>query len=389
MLKLIHLNNYQPKLIWSAIAGASIGAIGNLIGNAQNSRIARQQRDWQTSERLASQDYNTSERVASQQWQDMQRISQNQFSEDMYNKYQSPEAMVKQYQAAGINPAAALDHMQGGSINASSGSSGGAPSGTHVATPNTSAPFQNVGAWADSFASIANALKSLGDAKRTGIETKYYERQILAQIRGAELENDFRALHLDIDKVYAKPMARAAYEKLGAEIAKTNMDVQIAEKQVDILVSQGQMAKDEAEQFKEQLRLNRAKTSAEINEINKRADVHVGDKFLKEEQAKTEAFNRSEIAQRIKESNARIDSMDVDNKLKYSMRNLNMLEYEIRRATSPEEKKSKQAQFQKEFAEAYRRYHDLKPDIDAIDSDENEYIASMFSAWRNLLDMKW
>lgn len=389
MIKLLHPNNFHPLLIWQGLAGAVAGAAGNLIGSALNAKEARRQREWQTNERLASQQYNTSERLASQTWQDMQRVAQNQYSEDIYNKYQSPESMVKQYQAAGINPAAALDNMSGGSISASSGSSGGAPSGTHVGTPNTGAPFQNVGAWAESFAAVANALKSLGDAKRTGIETKYYERQILAQIRGAELENDFRALHLDIDKVFAKPMARAAYEKLGAEIAKTNMDVQIAEKQVDILVSQGQMAKDEAEQFKEQLRLNRAKTSAEINEINKRADVHVGEKFLKEEQAKTESFNRSEIAQRIKESNARIDAMNVDNKLKYSMRNLNMLEYEIRRATSPEEKKSKQAQFQKEFAEAYRRYHDLKPDIDAIDSDENEYIASMFSAWRNLLDMKW
>lgn len=288
MLKQLRLNNYQPLLIWQGFAGAAVGAVGNLFGNYLNSKESQRMRDWQTSERLASQDYNTSERVASQQWQDMQRTAQNQFSEDMYNKYQSPEAMVNQYKAAGINPAAAIDKMPSGSINASSGSSGGAPSGTHVGTPGTSAPYQNIGAWADSFKSVADALEALGRAKRTGIETKHYEEMIMEQIRGARLENDFRDLNLDIAKIFAKPMAKAAYEKLAAEIAKTNMDVQVAEKQVDILVHEGQMAKDRAEQFKEELRLNRLKTIAETNELEKRADVHVGEKFLKEEEAKTQ-----------------------------------------------------------------------------------------------------
>lgn len=50
-----------------------------------------------------------------------------QFQEDMYNKYQSPEAQMRQYQAAGLNPA--LMYEGGVDINGPSGGSAASTSG--------------------------------------------------------------------------------------------------------------------------------------------------------------------------------------------------------------------------------------------------------------------
>lgn len=275
------------------IFSGGLNLAGGIWQQFRNEALQKKAMDFQRSEREAMQRYQTSEREAMQGYQTSERNAQNLWQESMYGKYQSPEAMIRQYQNAGINGVLAVGSGNNlGTMSVSGGSNGGAPStgspSGHAPTP----PYQNVNAMSAGFADIAGALKALGEAKKLGIETKHYEEMIIQQVRGAQLENDFKALNLDIAKVYARPMARAAYEKLAAEISKTNMDVQVAQKQVDILVQEGQMAKDRAEQFKEELLNNRLKTIAETNELNKRAEVHVGEKILKEEQAKTEGTVR-------------------------------------------------------------------------------------------------
>ena len=75
---------------------AGIGAAGSLLGGFFSHNYNR----WMLKQQMK---YNTSEREASQDWQNQQREAQNQFSEDMYNKYSSPQALVNQYQAAGLD----------------------------------------------------------------------------------------------------------------------------------------------------------------------------------------------------------------------------------------------------------------------------------------------
>lgn len=275
------------------IFSGGLNLAGGIWQQFRNEALQKKAMDFQRSEREAMQRYQTSEREAQQGYQTSERNAQNLWQESMYGKYQSPEAMIRQYQNAGINGVLAVGSGNNlGTMSVSGGSNGGAPSSGspsgHAPTP----PYQNINALSAGFADIAGSLKALGEARKLGIETKHYEELIMQQVRGAQLENDFKALNLDIAKVYARPMARAAYEKLAAEISKTNMDVQVAQKQVDILVQQHQMAKDQAEQFKEQLRLNRLKTSAEINAINVKADLDKETQNLVHEQAKTQATTR-------------------------------------------------------------------------------------------------
>lgn len=161
---------------WQALGGLA-GLAGSIYQGEQNKKMMREQMKFQTSEREASQGYQTSERLGMQGFQDAQRNAQNQFAIDMYEKYQSPQALAAQYREAGLNPALAV---QGGAgdVSASSGSTGGAPSSGAPVGAHINPPYQSMNSIADSInatisglTSIAKAKKDLADAKKTGVET--------------------------------------------------------------------------------------------------------------------------------------------------------------------------------------------------------------------------
>lgn len=161
---------------WADPISAGISAGGSLLGGLfsswTNRRLIKQQ-----------QRYNTSERIASQDWQNQQREAQNQYSEDMYNKYSSPQALVEQYKAAGLNPRLAAEGGQVGSVQASSGTSGGAPSGAMGSMPYVQAPDFTQG-----FVNMANVLKSIAEAKQAGVNTDYLQKTLTARVSKAEAE---------------------------------------------------------------------------------------------------------------------------------------------------------------------------------------------------------
>ncbi|UPW41328.1 DNA pilot protein [Sigmofec virus UA08Rod_4104] len=190
--------------IGSAV-GSLFGSVGNAIStnqtNKTNLRIARENRQWQTDER-----------VAQQQWQDQQRVAQNQFSEQMYNQYSSPKAMAQQLTDAGLNPALAVDGNLG-SVQASSGSSGAAPSGQSAPLPHIQ-PMNLAGGFQD----MASAFASLAQAKKTGVETTGLENLMDTTVESAKVQLETDKFLLDIHKLYGNERARA-------EIAKILQDI--------------------------------------------------------------------------------------------------------------------------------------------------------------------
>lgn len=224
-----------------ASAGASLAnGIGQAFGaNSANYKMRQHQ---------------TSERVASQQWQDQQRRSQNEFVESIYNKYDSPQALVDQYLSAGLNPRLAAG--EAGQINASSGSSGSAPVGGSVPLMN---PWSS--GFTSGFVDIANALKSIAEAKRAGADTTLIE----LNVKGQEIRNEI----LRVDAEIAKKFAAAKVEN---EINKIAQDIQLGKasedklrKEVELIGKKSKLTDQEIDAFwvnvKSQLDLNEAKTS--------------------------------------------------------------------------------------------------------------------------------
>lgn len=234
----------NPLSIVGGMAGIGIGSaitngISALFSNLQqrqNLKMMREQMAYQTAEREASQDYQTSERLAQQAYQTSERDAQNIWQESMYGKYQSPEAMVRQYNEAGINGKLAASGQAGmGNMSVSGGSNGGAPSSGAPSGHSVSAPYQNINAWSAGFENVAGVLRAFADAKKAGIETKFLEDTYEERVRGEIRKADMLDVDWNIKKLYGSATARAAYERLMAEIGKTNAEKDKVLKELDIL----------------------------------------------------------------------------------------------------------------------------------------------------------
>lgn len=268
-------------IISSAIGGV-FGLGGQALGYNYNKRLMEQQQAWNTSEREAQQKYNTSERLAAQQYNTGEREAQNAYAEQMYNTYSSPEALVRQYSDAGLNPRLAIGSNTAGSVAASSGHSATVSpqsSGMLGITP----PYQDVSSFSQGFVNIANALKSLADAKKSGVETKRMETFLQDELKGLQYQNRATELaNLFNEKVLAR-----ADEKLDLEIkdiltriANGQLEGKELEQKIKYLESQNVIIKYEGDHWLEKFQAEQdirkaTKEELEAGAAEKRASAQV------------------------------------------------------------------------------------------------------------------
>lgn len=284
-------NSFNPV---SAIVSGGLGMLGSNIQNNHNANMMREQMKFHQQEREASQQFQTSERLAQQAYQTGERNAQNIWQESMYGKYQSPEAMVRQYNEAGINGRLAASGQAGmGSMSVSGGSNGGAPSSGAPSGAHVNPPYQNISAWSAGFESIAKSLHTLSETKKNGIETTYLEDRLKEELKQSRIKSALMDIDFDVQKLTARPMAQAALDKLMAEAKKENLNLSVINKQLEILENQRIITKADADAAKERVRLELLKYSSEINAIDVKADLDKETINLVKEQAKTQSTTRN------------------------------------------------------------------------------------------------
>lgn len=238
-----------------SVLGAGLGAIGSIAGGLiqqnQNKKMMREQMRWNTSEREATQNFTRAERLAQQGYQTSERNAQNDWSEMMYQNYQSPEALRAQYSAAGLDPALAISGNAAPA--ASSGSSGGAPTGAGAPTMGITPPYQNMNSFSQGFGQIADALASLAQAKKAGVETDFYEETFASRVNQVLKNEVLQDLEIDA-KALGNKNVQKAFEKLEVEIQKEYMNLDVIEKQLDILDKEGAIKGYEKETWKERFK---------------------------------------------------------------------------------------------------------------------------------------
>lgn len=228
----------------SAISGVS-SILGGALGYAYNKKLMQAQQAYNTSERLSTQQYNTSEREAAQAYNTGEREAQNAYAEQMYNTYSSPEALVRQYEAAGLNPRLAIGANSAGSVAASSGHSATVSpqsSGMLGITP----PYQDVTSFSQGFANIANALKAIGEAKRTGVETRWLEDSFNDRLREMKYGADAQQFAAEIAKINVRFLPkekRLELRQMITDIAEGKANIEKIQKETKKLYYEGLIKK--------------------------------------------------------------------------------------------------------------------------------------------------
>lgn len=233
---------------WSSILGGSIsagiGAIGQSITNRQNIKFAKEEnalnRRFQADEAQKAREYQT----------------------EFYQQYQSPSAMVKQYQDAGINPA-----VMYGSAGSATPPSGGSPSGGS----SISANFENPLA---SFASLAPIIANL---KKTQAEIGRDKAQAANLDADSELKKA-ETNRVNIDNGTRDDFNRANIDSIRQSISESlnrmaNDDKRVANEvnHVNGILSQIKKSNEVSDKQIEQINANIRKlnTSADLDEKQK------------------------------------------------------------------------------------------------------------------------
>ncbi|UPW41709.1 DNA pilot protein [Peromfec virus RodF8_12] len=205
---------FNLHFCWIAAAASAAGSIlSGILGKSsaykQNIKMFDHAAEWQDQQRIAQQEYQTSEREA-----------QNQWSEEQYLKYNSPAAMKQQLLDAGMNPNIANSNSIGNSV--SSGSSGAAPSPSMPNVPYEN-PNESALNWSHGFQNIAQSVKALTDAKKSGAETDRIESLLSGEVEFQRLSNQAQSLLNGVNLKYMDAKAQAELNTLLVGITNGNL----------------------------------------------------------------------------------------------------------------------------------------------------------------------
>lgn len=239
-----------------------------------------------------------------------------QFQEDMYNKYQSPEAQMRQYQAAGLNPA--LMYEGGVDINGPSGGSAASVSGASGGDTPTNSFEQVMGVMSQFINMITGAsgigssvINTVNQSKATNSTVALQDADIAKkeeETRGIKIDNERKQIQLAIDRavkadVISQKQAEAFKAAWEADVlAGTPVEeaTQNLLTKFDIDTETYKLTKAETDKASAEAELARgrntreaAKNVADINLINKQMEVLDTQKTLNGAEEELAKVNKS------------------------------------------------------------------------------------------------
>ena len=270
-----------------------------------------------------------------------------QFQEDMYNKYQSPEAQMRQYQAAGLNPA--LMYEGGVDINGPSGGSAASVSGA-VGGDSPSNGFEQVMGIMSQFMSMITGASGIGSSVMDVVNKSKATNSTVAlqnadiakkeeETKGIKIDNERKQLQLAIDRavqasVISETQAKAFKAAWEADVL-AGVPVETATKNVltkfgidaaelDKKGSEAEKNRADADKASAEAELARgrntreaAKNVADIQFINKQMEVLDTQKTLNDAEEELVKVNKSvqEQVGKSQEAKAFLDSYAKENDL--------------------------------------------------------------------------
>lgn len=208
---------------WLSGIGKGIKSLFNKSTGADLTSAERQTMDWNAEQAELNRSFQSAEAEKARQWQ-----------EDYYNQYESPQARIRQYEDAGLNPALLYGSQLG---------SGSAPSTSVPAGDSASVGMPSSGA-GDllSFIGEMMSMKSLINKNNADAAKANAEADNVKQ----KTEWDPKLWQSELDKNEATTSnLLAGVDKALAEIDKISQDIResesrfkVNEKQADLILSQ-------------------------------------------------------------------------------------------------------------------------------------------------------
>ncbi len=230
---------------WSGLSGAAQGVYQSQGGvnpfNTSWGLTAEEllNMQWQQEMTSQAQGFQREMTLQAQQYQkDMQQLAW-QHDEEMYNKYQSPQALVDQYKAAGINPMlAASGGMTVQPPASSSGSSAPSASAPSPGSPGASGDQNILSMIMDMFKGISGIAGTAANIDNTISQS----RLTRAEAKGQELDNK-------IKEKYGELTAEQQYELLKSQVTVNAADASVKQKTYEWFdrIHQSQLDSEESE----------------------------------------------------------------------------------------------------------------------------------------------
>lgn len=277
----------------------------NRLTNETNMKINQSQIDFQRQAMEKQMNYNTG--MYLRQYADnlAQWNRQNEYNEDMYNKYNSPQARAQQYREAGINPALAVSGMSGsfGSV-ASQMSNGANPMGLTMGDKYSPLPAQQPNLHADNTAGIWSSFLDAAAqfASRTAAVNKTQE-----EVKGLRLDNMTRyaANIAKLDNIRQDTNSKhvkASLDQIEYDLRRSTFDSSVEQANLNNLSTRAQIGVSVAQTnlIKSETALNAAKLQwlpeqmrTQLANMNAQTMVLAAQRKLTYEQALTEATKRT------------------------------------------------------------------------------------------------
>ena len=278
--------------MWSLVAAAVAAIAGGLTAYFSNRKATGRDRDLM--------EFNASEASINRQFQSAEAQKARQFQEDVYTKYQSPQAQVRQYQDAGLNPA--LMYGRGVTpISLSSASSG--PSGDSAsASPVGVSGVEGLMSMLSNFAKLPSEVE-LMSAQSEDLRASALGKQIHNAYSPQLLEQELRKGEMSVlNSQAALTTAQFQWQLMDSQSKLNYVNSQLSDAQIDSIIAHTEKTK--LEQVTEFLRQQNIIADMEIKGETRR---------LVAAQVVTEEMRPALLAAQTYLSNMQGNSFSLDN----------------------------------------------------------------------------
>lgn len=238
--------------MWSLVAAAVAAIAGGLTAYFSNRKATGRDRDLM--------DFNASEASINRDFQSAEAQKARQFQEDVYTKYQSPQAQVRQYQNAGLNPA--LMYGRGVTpVSLSSASVG--PSGSSAsASPTGVSGVEGLMSMLGSFAKLPSEVE-LMSAQSEDLRASALGKQIHNAYSPQLLEQELQKGEMSVlNSQAALTTAQFQWQLMDSQARLNYVNSQLSDAQIDNIIAYTEKTK--LEQITESLRQQNIIADTEI-----------------------------------------------------------------------------------------------------------------------------